>query len=470
MIVGIIAEGSYPYVSGGVSTWLQQLMENMPDINFKILSIMPSHDDLPSYKYVIPTNVISIDTVLMNDFKKSTFSLKRKNKLDNKDIAVLEKFINFDKMLDWSDLSSLLNSESKNICPESLLQGKPLWDHIVERYERDFSKESFNSYVWAVKSMITPLLHFMKEVDFQADVYHVISTGYAGVVGASLKIKFNKPLILTEHGMYVKEREQELLDIDWIPDEFKKLWIDFFYFMSLGCYRNSDLIISLYEGSSQIQLSHGAPHDKLRIIPNGVDTYLYTPLESKHDKITIGSIIRIVPIKDVETMLNSFKIVLEQFPNINFKIVGPYDEDKEYFKLCNELLTELSLNDHVEFTGHMDISAVINDFDILVFTSKSEGQPLAILEGMSSGIPIVATNVGACSELILEDEYEGPCGLITNTCSSKETAKAILKLINDEDLRINMGLNGRNRTKKNYDISRVIAQYREMYQSMKRSV
>lgn len=467
MIIGIIAEGSYPYIFGGVSNWLQQLIENMPDINFKILSIMPNQSDLPDYKYTIPKNVLAIDTVFMDGCSKSKFPLQRHNILTKDDINLLESFVNFTDDFDWSKLVRLLDSDKKKICPNSLLQGKAMWEHIVQRYERDFSFLGFNSYIWTVKSMLTPLLHFINEIDFEADFYHALSTGYAGIVGAALKSKYEKPLILTEHGMYVKEREQELKDIDWIHEDYKKLWIDFFYFMTKGCYTNSDIIISLYEGSSMIQKSHGAPPDKLQVIPNGVDIKRFPDSASPRKNMIIGSIIRVVPIKDVETMLRSFRIVLDYMPDVLFQIVGPYDEDKEYFDTCQSIAEDLSLTDHVVFAGCLDISTIINDIDILVFTSISEGQPLAILEGMASGIPIVATNVGDCPKLLLEDENEGPCGIITKNHSPDDTAKAIIRLIDDENLRKTIGYNGRHRIERNYNIEKVISSYRTIYESMK---
>lgn len=463
MIIGIIAEGSYPYISGGVSSWLSQLMENMPDVSFKILSIMPCQSDLPDYKYTLAKNVISVDTVYIDSHGKRCSFFKRYNKLDKNDIAILEDFVNFQEDFDWLAFTKLINSKHKNICTDSLLQGKPMWQHMVERYERDFPTLGFNSYIWAVKSMITPLLNFIKDIDFDADVFHAISTGYAGIIGASLKLRYSKPLILTEHGLYVKEREQELTDIDWIPEEFKKLWVDFFYFMSKGCYLNSDVIISLYKGASDIQKLHGAPQDKLDIIPNGVDPIIYKPSNSEKSVVNIGSIIRVVPIKDVITMLKAFKLVSEKLPNAVFHIIGPIDEDEEYYNKCLEFSSSLGLIDKVKFTGTLDISSIINDLDVLVFTSVSEGQPLAILEGMASGIPIVATDVGACSEMLLEDYQSGPCGLVTSCCSPTETAEAILKIVSDTVLRTTLGTNGRNRAVSKYSLNHVISRYQELY-------
>ena len=107
--------------------------------------------------------------------------------------------------------------------------------------------------------------------------------------------------------------------------------------------------------------------------------------------------------------------------------------------------------------------------DVLVLTSISEGQPLVILEGMSCGIPFVSTDVGSCKELLegKEEDKIGLSGIITPPVSPKETYKAIMKLFNDEDLRMNMRKNGRKRVGKYYTKELFINKYKELYRDLR---
>ena len=79
--------------------------------------------------------------------------------------------------------------------------------------------------------------------------------------------------------------------------------------------------------------------------------------------------------------------------------MGNCRENPEYYQECLDLLAELKTED-VEFVGQVNIKEHLSDIDLLLLSSISEGQPLAILEGLAAGIPFVATNVGNCKALL----------------------------------------------------------------------
>ena len=105
--------------------------------------------------------------------------------------------------------------------------------------------------------------------------------------------------------------------------------------------------------------------------------------------------------------------------------------------------------------------------DVCVLSSISEAQPLVILEAGAVGVPIVATDVGSCSELLLgrtlEDKALGPGGLLTPIASPGETAKAILRMVNDPALRKEFGRNLRQRVHTFFDEVDMIRSYDELY-------
>ena len=150
---------------------------------------------------------------------------------------------------------------------------------------------------------------------------------------------------------------------------------------------------------------------------------------------TIGLIGRVVPIKDVKTFIRAISLLRQTMPDLRAYIIGPTDEDRQYYAECVTLVELLGLEHTITFTGQAKVEDYLPSLDILVLTSISEAQPLVILEAGAAGIPIVATDVGACRELIegLPDETEalGHGGIVTPLASPASTADAIFTLLSD---------------------------------------
>ena len=129
----------------------------------------------------------------------------------------------------------------------------------------------------------------------------------------------------------------------------------------------------------------------------------------------------------------------------------------------------LGLANVVTFTGRVDCGPYYEVLDVVVLTSLSEGQPLSVLEALACGIPVVATDVGACRELLTgrlpEDRELGPAGLVTLPADPEGTAGAILRLLEDPGLRRAMGRAGRWRAEKYYCQQRVREYYLQLYRS-----
>lgn len=464
MIIGIIAEGSYPYVTGGVSSWIHQLITELPDIYFKVISIMPSKQEKLNYKYEIPDNLLEIKTIYLDDY----LSLKHRNgskkiHLKYKEKENLINFLYMNQDVDWKEIIKLISSKKRIGNTLDFLQSELFWNIIIDYYEEKYEGENFNTFFWTIRTMLLPFVNILQQKPVKADIYHAVSTGYAGIVGVSYHELTRKPLILTEHGIYAREREEEILKAPWVTGIYKKLWIDFFYFISQAVYKEADKIITLFERNQIIQRELGAPKDISEIIANGVDVEKYNIEKEEHEGYIVGAILRIVPIKDVMTLIRAFKIVKDTKENTKLYLVGPTDEDQEYYEQCKSLVELLNLQNDVIFTGSVDVKKYLKIIDVMVLTSVSEGQPLVILEAMASKIPVVATDVGACKELLEENEYEGACGLITNLVAPNETANQIIYLLENEAVRKEMGNNGRIRTERAYKKELFIKSYEKIY-------
>jgi glycosyltransferase involved in cell wall biosynthesis len=114
------------------------------------------------------------------------------------------------------------------------------------------------------------------------------------------------------------------------------------------------------------------------------------------------------------------------------------------------------------------VKKVYPEIDVMVLTSISEGQPLTILEAACAGVPTVATDVGACRELLEgrlpEDKALGAGGRITGAGAAAQTAAALLEILGDAELRQKMAQSGIARTEKLYRQSQVLARYGEVYE------
>ena len=117
--------------------------------------------------------------------------------------------------------------------------------------------------------------------------------------------------------------------------------------------------------------------------------------------------------------------------------MGPMDEDEDYYQECVEMVEHSNLNEVVEFTGKVKIDEYLGQIDVIVLTSLSEAQPLVLLEAGAAGIPSVATEVGACREIIDgrsdESPVLGPGGLVCSLSSPVELAQALDRLLTDQE-------------------------------------
>ncbi|NBC72019.1 DUF3492 domain-containing protein [Paenibacillus sacheonensis] len=467
MRICMIAEGSYPYITGGVSSWIHSIINQMPEHEFIIYAIGAQSKQKGNYKYKLPANVVEIKEVFLDAYLDEEGSWGQRFRLTAEQTHSIRSLLGGGEVV-WSQLFDLLRTKKFQIAAD-FLSSKDYFDILEEMCRNQYSLVPFTEMFWTVRSMILPLFLTIRHDIPKADIYHSVSTGYAGVIGALAKHIHGAPLVLTEHGIYSREREEEIIKADWVKGYFKDLWIEYFYTLSGCAYQASDQVITLFNRNKEIQVELGCEESKISIIPNGVnvDHFAGIPQAPKDGIIRIGAVVRVVPIKDIKTMLQSFALVKQEIPNAHLTIMGPTEEDESYYHECEQLVEALGVQD-VLFTGEVQVKDYLGQMDILLLTSISEGQPLAVLEGMACGKPFVTTNVGSCKELLNGvNDGIGLAGFVSPVMNYEPMALNIIKLCKSKSLREEMGRNALERVSLYYKDQEVIASYKQLYASLK---
>jgi glycosyltransferase involved in cell wall biosynthesis len=256
------------------------------------------------------------------------------------------------------------------------------------------------------------------------------------------------------------------------PRNLKDMWKDVFGTYSLACYQAAEEVLTIFGGNQRFQRNDGADPAKMRVIPNGVAVERFAGVERAlgSHRPTVALIGRVVPIKDVKTFIRACGLLQQQILELEALIIGPLDEDKEYADECREFVRQEGLESTITFTGKVNVFDYLGRIDVVALTSISEGQPLVILEAGAAGIPSVATDVGACQEIIMgrEDEQPalGPGGVVTTLTSPKATAEALLKLLSDQGFYASCSAAIRERVRRYYDKRDMLAAYRGLYERL----
>ncbi|MEQ8587017.1 MAG: GT4 family glycosyltransferase PelF [Thalassobaculaceae bacterium] len=482
--VCLILEGSYPYVAGGVSTWTHDLIQAQAPLTFSIVSLTP--DEKPRKpRYDLPDNVVRVvDLPLRAPASGSESRVGAARKIRALTDALVR--MKGDGALEgFREAVSLVAGERRGLGTRMLMNSPAAWEMITAMYREDAPESSFLEYFWTWRALFGGLFATLLCDLPRSRVYHTISTGYAGLVAARAAVETGRPAVLTEHGIYTNERRIEITMAEWLYDaadtwyqietprwDLRQLWMSAFHAYARICYESCTEITTLYGGNQVLQRADGAPEERLRIIPNGIDVGFYNSLtrETGDRPPTVALIGRVVPIKDIKTYIRAADALRRSVPNVQCWVLGPADEDEEYAEECFELVRYLHLEETVRFLGRVKIADYLGKIDALALTSISEAQPLVILEAGAAGVPTVATDVGACREMIEgrpdEEPALGPAGEIVPLSSPNAAAAALARLLLDQGWWQRCSDAIRARTEHSYNKREIDRVYNDLYRRM----
>lgn len=356
--VALVVEGTYPYVTGGVSAWTQQLIEGLPDVSFSVVNL----GEGGTAQYERPANLVEVVDLPLDE---ETGSAARE-------------------------------------LPEAL-------------------------------------------------IYHALATGSAGATASSAAAERGRPFLLSEHGLAWLEARIGIVGCKGPKGVVDAALVEA---QARRAYRDAHSVTAVCAWSAERQRELGAR--EVRVIQNAaVRPVLSTRLERRAP--LIGFVGRVVAVKDVVTFLDACRLIANEMPTAQFVVVGPTDHDQEYAARCIRHAEALDLD--VRFTGATNPAAWYPHLDALVLTSRSEAQPLVALDAMAAGVPVVATAVGGCSELLAGR------GLVTRPGDPSATAAAVLTLLRDAPLRSRLVEAARYRIEREHDADAMVAAFGSLYEA-----
>jgi glycosyltransferase involved in cell wall biosynthesis len=250
---------------------------------------------------------------------------------------------------------------------------------------------------------VTSYKTFLKSVK-SSDLIHAHGHPYlSSFIAAKIAKKYSKPLVLTQHNTFI---------------EYESIWdtVERLNDLVIGkeVLKDADKIIVVSNATKNYVLSLGADPEKIEVLHNGVDFNRFKPqtgikdgirkkLGIPKDAIVVLTVRRLVYKNGIDTLIESAEIAIKKNPTIVFLVVGTgpdFDEIKTKTK-------QMGIEKKFRLTGFVsdeDLPFYYNVADFFVLPSKSgEGLPLVALEAMACGLPVIATNVGGISEIMMED-------------------------------------------------------------------
>lgn len=465
MRICMILEGSYPYVRGGVSSWMHSLILANPQHEYVLWVIGAKAEQRGNFKYDLPPNVAEVHEIFLDDALRLTAD-RKKPRFTQEQIQALHQLV-LCREPDWNVLFKLYNQQQANVL--SFLKSEALLDILLSICEKDYPFMEFADFFHSIRSMFLPILYLISSHVPKADIYHTTATGYGGLLGALGSWKYQKPLIVTEHGIYTREREEELLRAKWVSPHFRQHWIDMFYMLSKCAYDSAVSVTALFGRYSQIQGDLGAAQEKRSVIRNGIrlDRFAVIPPKVPNGYIDITAVVRLHPIKDIKTLIYAFYSLKQRIPNARLHILGDTD-DPEYGKECRALIGQLQLPD-VLMPGNVDVTKYLEITDFTVLSSISEGQPLSVLEFLAAGRPAVTTDVGCCRDLIYgadADDRYGTAGIVVPPMHAQALANAMEAMATHAEMRQEMAVAGSRRVSQYYVHEDMVKKYNDNYEKV----
>ena len=294
----------------------------------------------------------------------------------------------------------------------------------------------------------------------KTDLVHTTIAGFAALPGIVAKHRDGTPFLITEHGVFVRERYISISGAKLSPYA-KRFLMALSSFVARLVYAHADLVAPVVKFNRRWEIPYGVEPSRIRTIYNGVDPGLFVPkpkpVETAGGPVAVAAA-RIFPLKDIETMIRSAAVARDLLPDIRYLVYGSLDADVPYVERCRALIAELGLEQTFEFRGfHSKPAELYTEGDICVLSSISEAFPYTVLESMACARPVVGTDVGGVKEAL--DGF----GMVVPPRDPEAFGRAVVELLADDEFRRELGRRCREEVLAKYRTSNSVNAYRDAY-------
>ena len=455
----MMAEGTYPFVTGGVSTWCDQIIRGMPEHDFEVVAVVATAGH--PIAWTLPDNVVAVSSVPLWGFVREERLPRGADR--HEFLEVLRPFVRSLLEPDLEDsafadgLIGLFEFAQRHSLTSALMS-----DDAAELLgdEWELSRAGKVS-VFEVMKALELLEHSLRPLSapvVQADLCHATSNGLPSLLALMAKWRHGTPFIMSEHGVYLRERYLAFQGFD-APWSVKYLVLSFYRRLTRLAYAEASVIAPVNVYNQRWEIEQGANPDIIVTALNGVDVEKYpVALDEPEDQI-IAWVGRIDPLKDLETLIEAFSRLQRRMPRAWLDLYGPVPVGNEkYYRRLRELVARRHLGARVTFRGSVSpVSKAYQNARVIALSSISEGLPYTVIEAMMSGRATVSTDVGGVREVV------GDTGLLVPPRDPKALADALERVLSDDELRADLARRAAVRSRNYFPLDQMLGTFRSEY-------
>jgi glycosyltransferase involved in cell wall biosynthesis len=456
MDVALINEGTYPYVKGGVSQWCDKLIRGLPEHTFRLLTLVANGTEKQTWD--LPDNAEAVRPFPL--WGPAATPRRGRNQARVADAAravlagsVLAQPVSFE----WGlrELARLAREPGF----DRVLRSCDLAGDLLDLWPAAEPLTVYDAIV-AAELVERSLLPLRVDLGSGLGLTHAVANGLPTLVGLAEKWRRGTPLVMSEHGVYLRERYLAFRDLHY-PAGVKTIVLGFLRQLAELGYRSADFVVPVARFNARWEHRLGA--DPAAVVPiyNGVEPERYTAIEDEPKVPTISWVGRVDPLKDLETLVAAFALVREQLPETRLRLFGPTPEgNEEYERRCLALAERLGVLDGLVLEGPVPSSRIAFEAGhVVALSSISEGMPYTVIEAMMCGRATVSTDVGGTAEAVAD------AGAVVPPRDPSAFADACLVYLRDAELRQRVGQAARERALATFTLDKSIDSYRMLYEA-----
>ncbi|MFB7515945.1 GT4 family glycosyltransferase PelF [Streptomyces sp. NPDC056144] len=472
--VTMLTEGTYPHVHGGVSTWCDQLVRGMPEVDFEILALTGTGREPVTWE--LPSNITRHTAFPLWGHPQGPTSARfpgarrplrgREHRafLDAYErllLALLDPEAGYDFGASLYELAVLARQGRLT----AALRSEPalrslMWIWTMPHLPTLAARPTVHDALTATDLLEHALRPLAARIA-PGGVAHAVSSGLATLPALTAQHFEGVPFLLTEHGIYLRERYLGYrTDAQRWP--VKALMLGFYRELNTLGYRKADLITPCNQYNRRWEERGGAPADRIRTVYNGVDPALFPEAGPEPGTPTLSWCGRVDPIKDLETLIRAYAICRAELPVLRLRLFGPVPAGNEDYRTrLEKLAAELGVADGITFEGRVsDVPSAYAAGNVVMLSSISEGFPFSLIEAMSCGRATVSTDVGGVREAV------GDAGLVVPPREPAVMAAAVTALLRDDARRAELGRQARQRVIDRFTLNRSVDGFRQIYREL----